>query len=67
VISTDKDFQQQYFLILLKKKNGWLLKLDSVSNPYRTPAVKWSVKKLAEVLSPKEPTVSDHTVHYVDD
>ena len=67
VISTDKDFQQQYFLILLKRKNGWLLRLDSVSNPYRTPAVKWSVRKLAEVLSSKEPAVSDHTMHYVDD
>lgn len=67
LIATDKNFQQQYFLILLKKKNGWLLKLDSVTSPYRTPAVKWSVKKLADVLSSKDSPISNHTVHHVDD
>jgi len=51
VISSDKDFVQHYFLILYNKGNEWTLKLDSESNPYRTPAVKWSVKKLMEVLS----------------
>ncbi|SHH40566.1 tRNA (guanosine(46)-N7)-methyltransferase TrmB [Thermosipho atlanticus] len=51
IISTDKDFVQHYFLCLYRKDNEWILKLDSESNPYRTPAVKWSVKKIMEVLS----------------
>jgi tRNA (guanine-N7-)-methyltransferase len=51
IVSSDKDFFQHYFLTLYKKENEWVIKLDSESNPYRTPAVKWSVKKLMEVLS----------------
>lgn len=51
IISSDKDFVQHYFLVLYEKGSEWILKLDSESNPYRTPAVKWSVKKLMEVLS----------------
>lgn len=51
VISSDGDFSQHYFLVLYQKDNeNWVIKLDSESNPYRTPAVKWSVKKIMEVL-----------------
>ncbi|MBO8160096.1 MAG: tRNA (guanosine(46)-N7)-methyltransferase TrmB [Thermosipho sp. (in: Bacteria)] len=52
VISSDKDFVQHYFLTLYRKDDDeWVIKLDSESNPYRTPAVKWSVQKIMEVLS----------------
>ncbi|ANQ53006.1 tRNA (guanine-N7)-methyltransferase [Thermosipho affectus] len=51
IISSDDEFTQHYFLVLYpKEKMKWVLKLDSESNPYRTPAVKWSVKKIMEVL-----------------
>lgn len=51
VISSDKDFQQHYYLVAYPEDNEWIIKLDSSSNPYRTPAVKWSVRALAEFLS----------------
>ena len=52
IVSSDNEFTQHYFLVLYPKKetNEWVIKLDSESNPYRTPAVKWSVKKIMEVL-----------------
>ncbi|QTA37709.1 tRNA (guanosine(46)-N7)-methyltransferase TrmB [Thermosipho ferrireducens] len=56
VISSDDSFSQHYFLVAYPQEfdnpdSTWVIKLDSTSNPYRTPAVKWSVKKLMEVLS----------------
>lgn len=51
VISSDKDFQQHYYLVAYPEDNEWIIKLDSASNPYRTPAVKWSVRAIAEFLT----------------
>lgn len=51
VISSDGDFQQHYYLVAYPENNEWIIKLDSASNPYRTPAVKWSVQVIAEFLS----------------
>lgn len=51
VISSDKDFQQHYYLVAYPEDNDWIIKLDSSSNPYRTVAVKWSVRAIAEFLS----------------
>lgn len=57
IISTDGEFQQHYYLVAypedLSEENSkkWIIKLDSASNPYRTPAVKWSVQVLAGFLS----------------
>ena len=50
IISSDKGFQQHYYAILEKRKDFWLLKLDSTCHPYRTPAVKWSIYKIAEEI-----------------
>ncbi|HOQ39829.1 MAG TPA: tRNA (guanosine(46)-N7)-methyltransferase TrmB [Fervidobacterium sp.] len=50
MISSDEDFQQHYYLNARPEGDTWLIKLDSVSNPYRTPAVKWSVQMIADVL-----------------
>ncbi|WP_420794715.1 tRNA (guanosine(46)-N7)-methyltransferase TrmB [Fervidobacterium nodosum] len=53
VISSDKDFQQHYYLVAYPEEDrnsNWIIKLDSSSNPYRTPAVKFSVKAIAEFL-----------------
>ncbi|AEX85695.1 tRNA (guanine-N(7)-)-methyltransferase [Marinitoga piezophila KA3] len=50
VVSSDDDFIQQYYVAIYKKTNSWLVKLDSVTIPYRTPAVKFSVYKIAELI-----------------
>ena len=61
LIASDGDFQQHYYLTVQREMEGmkgmegtesdvWLIKLDSASNPYRTPAVKWSVQMIADVL-----------------
>ncbi|MGC8820125.1 MAG: tRNA (guanosine(46)-N7)-methyltransferase TrmB [Fervidobacterium sp.] len=53
VISSDGDFQQHYYLVAYPEDSGseeWIIKLDSASNPYRTPAVKWSVKAIADFV-----------------
>ena len=57
VISSDDEFQQHYYLVAYPEEPGskeWIIKLDSASNPYRTPAVKWSVSVLADFLSSKD-------------
>ncbi|PLV59729.1 tRNA (guanosine(46)-N7)-methyltransferase TrmB [Thermotoga sp. KOL6] len=52
IISTDEgDFQQVYYLNLSERNGKWILKLDDGSDPYRTPALKWSLRKIAEELS----------------
>ena len=51
IISSDKGFDQHYNLILEKKRNFWVLKIDSTCHPYRTPTVKWSLYKIKEELS----------------
>ncbi|KLO21642.1 hypothetical protein X275_08525 [Marinitoga sp. 1197] len=50
VVSTDDDFMQQYYISIYKKTNDWLVKLDSTTIPYRTPAVKYTVYKIAELI-----------------
>ncbi|GAB6189585.1 tRNA (guanosine(46)-N7)-methyltransferase TrmB [Marinitoga arctica] len=50
VVSTDDDFMQQYYISIYKKTKDWLVKLDSTTIPYRTPAVKFSVYKIAEII-----------------
>jgi len=54
IISTDGEYQQHYYLVAYPEEpesNQWIIKLDSASNPYRTPAVKWSVQVIADFLS----------------
>ncbi len=51
VVSSDSGYEQQYYLVVYNEsEDNWIIKLDSSSNPFRTPAVKWSVYKLAEEL-----------------
>ncbi len=51
VISSDKGFEQQYFVTVEKKKSGWVVSLDPASRPYRTPGVKWSLREIARMVS----------------
>jgi tRNA (guanine-N7-)-methyltransferase len=52
VISTDEGgFQQVYYLNLSGRDGKWVLKLDEGSDPYRTPALKWSLRRIPEELT----------------
>ncbi len=51
VISSDDGFEQHYNILVEKRKNFWIVKLDSTCQPYRTPSVKWSVRKIAQEIS----------------
>jgi len=45
------NFEQHFFIDVINRKKDWIIKLDSVSNPYRTPAVKFAVQNLARELN----------------
>lgn len=51
IVSNESNFQQRYFLSVEKEDDGWLVKLDPDAFAYRTFLVKFSVKKIAEVIS----------------
>jgi len=50
-VSNESNFQQRYFISVEKKQDGWLVKLDPDALAYRTFVVKFSVKKIAEVIT----------------
>ncbi|MDN5360812.1 MAG: tRNA (guanine-N7-)-methyltransferase [Thermotogaceae bacterium] len=44
------EFEQHYFIDIYKNNRQWLLKLDPISRPFITPAVKFSIRSLAKTL-----------------
>ncbi len=52
-VASDEGFIQQCILVLVRREQNWLVKLDGATNPYRTPAVKFAVKQLAQALTRK--------------
>jgi tRNA (guanine-N7-)-methyltransferase len=57
-ITTDETFVQHCLLVLVYRGNDWVVKLDSSTNPYRTPAIKFAVAQLANLLTRKNPPIS---------
>jgi len=51
VIASDENIQQHYFVDIFLKGKIWMIKLDSASIPFRTPSVKFSVEKIANIIS----------------
>uniref|UniRef100_A0A832I7U9 tRNA (guanine-N(7)-)-methyltransferase n=1 Tax=Pseudothermotoga hypogea TaxID=57487 RepID=A0A832I7U9_9THEM len=51
IVSNESNFQQRYFVSVEKKQDGWLVKLDPDALAYRTYVVKFSVRKIAEVIT----------------
>ncbi|ABV32576.1 MULTISPECIES: tRNA (guanosine(46)-N7)-methyltransferase TrmB [Pseudothermotoga] len=50
IVSNEGGFQQRYFISVEKVHDRWLVKLDTDASAYRTPVVKFSVRKIAEVI-----------------
>jgi tRNA (guanine-N7-)-methyltransferase len=53
-ITADDDQSQRFYICLIRKPSGWLLQLDSQTKPFRTPAVRFAIRKLTEILSKEE-------------
>lgn len=51
VVSQDGDYLQKFFIRMHPHGPQWLIKLDEVTQPYRTPAVKLAVFQVADWLS----------------
>lgn len=49
-IAFDGDFQQHFMIVIYARQDDWVIKLDSATNPFRTPAVKFAIHQLKEVL-----------------
>ena len=49
-IAKDEDYMQKFFIVITPHRDGWIVKLDTVTQPYRTPAVKYSVYQVAQFL-----------------
>lgn len=50
VFSEDDGYIQNYFVNVVKMKEGWLVKLDDIAKAYRTPSVKEAVNTIAKEL-----------------
>jgi len=49
-IAKDDDYMQKFFIVITPHRDGWIVKLDTVTQPYRTPAVKFSVFQIGQFL-----------------
>jgi tRNA (guanine-N7-)-methyltransferase len=49
-ITKDRDYRQDFFLIIAPHGEGSIIKIDSVFQPYRTPAVKMAVLEIAKTI-----------------
>ena len=55
VVSQDGEYLQKFFIRIHPHGPQWLVKLDEVTQPYRTPAVKLAVFQVADWLSGQAP------------
>ncbi|BBE31290.1 tRNA (guanine-N(7)-)-methyltransferase [Tepiditoga spiralis] len=53
VFTSDDDFTQDFFVNIVKREEEWLIKLEQITTPYRTPAVKYAINKIAEEIEVK--------------
>ena len=48
--ATDSGFQQHFLVAVVREPDGWMVKLDGATVPFRTPAVKRAVAAVAAAL-----------------
>ncbi|NOX36561.1 MAG: tRNA (guanosine(46)-N7)-methyltransferase TrmB [Calditrichaeota bacterium] len=49
-ITRDFDYQQKFYITVVARQNGWIAKLESTTQPYRTAAVKMAVQAVGQKL-----------------
>ncbi len=50
-VVVDDDFQQKFYIVIHKRPDGWIVKLDDITQPFRTPSVKFAIEKTGELLA----------------
>jgi len=50
VFSSDDEFHQEYFVLVTKREENWIVKLDPSTVPFRTDSVKFSVYSIAKEI-----------------
>ena len=54
MVTKDVDYKQDFFVQIKRQESTrWIVRLDPTIRPYRTPAVKMMIAKVAELLSPE--------------
>lgn len=49
-VTSDRNYVQNFFLVIARHGQGFIVKIDSGFQPYRTPAVKMAVEKIGKIL-----------------
>ena len=50
-VTVDKDYVQNFFVLVARHPEGFIVKIDSGFQPYRTPAVRLALREISEMLS----------------
>ena len=49
-VAVDKDYMQTFFILIAPHNSDFIVKIDSGFQPYRTPAVKMAIEKIARKI-----------------
>jgi tRNA (guanine-N7-)-methyltransferase len=49
-VTSDRDYVQNFFILVARQEQGYIVKIDSGYQPYRTPAVKMAVQEVGRLL-----------------
>lgn len=50
IVTSDRNYVQNFFLLVARHGKGFIVKIDSGFQPYRTPAVKMAVEEISKIL-----------------
>ena len=51
IITVDEGYMQTFFMLAAPHERGYIIKIDTGFQPYRTPAVKWAVAEIGRLLT----------------
>jgi len=51
IITVDEGYMQTFFMLAAPHERGYIIKIDTGFQPYRTPAVKWAVEEIGRLLT----------------
>ena len=51
MVAIDEGYLQKFFILVAPHERGFIVKIDTGFQPYRTPAVKWAVEEIGRLLT----------------
>ncbi|MCK4894913.1 MAG: tRNA (guanosine(46)-N7)-methyltransferase TrmB [Calditrichia bacterium] len=51
IVAVDDGYMQTFFILVAPHGKGFIIKIDTGFQPYRTPAVKWAVEEIGRLLT----------------